>query len=345
MLAEKQNPVLHGNTSHTTDYEPTFSKNTAFNKNFGIRAGTVCQGSDIRLSNARDPLTHASSHKRGSLDSIRLDELAVPNDNTVLNANTRRHGLLAKLAGGTTRFLRADGSWSALSVGQPQLRTAVAEASVTIQKSTRAYITLPGGDYGLFGIKIKSTNSSFVKFGGFADNKVPTLYTPIKGQFANTSTRGICTAYIQQKYIQASGEVFWYMALREITTKQILAQFCAPNHPCMMQNIPPEDYAHPWLDGFNPEFHEVVVINPDANKLENIRQLRETTNRTILEVIEQEYDINDTVEMPWPNVPITIGLPPEWEEKQMGEDIIPIKKITKQTIYMRTATLKLKKGV
>lgn len=33
--------------------EPAFIKNTAFNKNFGSSAGTVCQGNDGRLSNAR----------------------------------------------------------------------------------------------------------------------------------------------------------------------------------------------------------------------------------------------------------------------------------------------------
>ena len=33
--------------------EPAFTKNTAFNKNFGTAAGTVCQGNDGRLSNAR----------------------------------------------------------------------------------------------------------------------------------------------------------------------------------------------------------------------------------------------------------------------------------------------------
>ena len=32
--------------------EPAFTKNNAFNKNFGTAAGTVCQG-DSRLSNAR----------------------------------------------------------------------------------------------------------------------------------------------------------------------------------------------------------------------------------------------------------------------------------------------------
>lgn len=33
-------------------------KNTAFNKNFGSSADTVCQGNDSRLSDARTPLAH-----------------------------------------------------------------------------------------------------------------------------------------------------------------------------------------------------------------------------------------------------------------------------------------------
>ena len=38
--------------------ENSFSKNTAFNKNFGTTAGTVCEGNDSRLSNARTPTAH-----------------------------------------------------------------------------------------------------------------------------------------------------------------------------------------------------------------------------------------------------------------------------------------------
>lgn len=41
--------------------EPAFAKNTAFNKNFGSAADTVCEGDDVRLSNARTPTSHASS--------------------------------------------------------------------------------------------------------------------------------------------------------------------------------------------------------------------------------------------------------------------------------------------
>ena len=48
-----------GNHAHSGTYEPAFSKNTAFNKNFGSAAGDVCQGNDSRLSNARTPTSHS----------------------------------------------------------------------------------------------------------------------------------------------------------------------------------------------------------------------------------------------------------------------------------------------
>ncbi len=56
---------------------------------------------------------HASSHQSGGADAIKLDDLSDPDDNTDLNASTSKHGLLPKLGGGSTDFLRADGSWEA----------------------------------------------------------------------------------------------------------------------------------------------------------------------------------------------------------------------------------------
>ncbi|MGC9423857.1 hypothetical protein [Vibrio sp.] len=43
-------PATYPPATHTHNYEPAFSKNTAFNKNFGTTAGTVCQGNDTRLN-------------------------------------------------------------------------------------------------------------------------------------------------------------------------------------------------------------------------------------------------------------------------------------------------------
>ena len=45
-------------TASDVGAEPAFTKNTAFNKNFGTISGTVCQGNDSRLSDARTPKTH-----------------------------------------------------------------------------------------------------------------------------------------------------------------------------------------------------------------------------------------------------------------------------------------------
>lgn len=58
-IANKSNP--HGVTAVQTGAEPAFTKNTAFNKNFGTDVDTVCEGNDSRLSNTRTPTSHASA--------------------------------------------------------------------------------------------------------------------------------------------------------------------------------------------------------------------------------------------------------------------------------------------
>ena len=44
------------------NFEPKFDKNTGFNKDFGNTAGTVTEGNDPRLSDARTPLPHSHPH-------------------------------------------------------------------------------------------------------------------------------------------------------------------------------------------------------------------------------------------------------------------------------------------
>jgi len=80
--------------------------------NVGTIAGTVAAGNDSRLSDARSPTAHSSTHQSGGADAIKLDDLAAPDDNTDLDATTSAHGLLPKLGGGTADFLRADGTWA-----------------------------------------------------------------------------------------------------------------------------------------------------------------------------------------------------------------------------------------
>jgi len=80
---------------------------------YGSAVNTACVGNDARLSDARTPTTHATSHASGGGDALQLDNLSAPDDNTDLDASLTRHGLLPKLGGGTTNFFRADGTWAA----------------------------------------------------------------------------------------------------------------------------------------------------------------------------------------------------------------------------------------
>ena len=64
------------------------------------------------LPDAHHAQLHQAAHNSAGGDALKLDDLATPDDNTDLNASATRHGLLSKLPGGTTNFLREDGTWS-----------------------------------------------------------------------------------------------------------------------------------------------------------------------------------------------------------------------------------------
>jgi hypothetical protein len=81
--------------------------------NAKITDATLIDTGDSRLSDSRDPTAHNTSHQNGGADQIRIDNFQEGEDNTDLDSSTGRHGLLPKLGGGSTNFLRADGSWAA----------------------------------------------------------------------------------------------------------------------------------------------------------------------------------------------------------------------------------------
>ncbi|MCU0913029.1 MAG: hypothetical protein MUC88_00525 [Planctomycetes bacterium] len=88
-------------------------------RQLGTGATDACAGNDSRLSDARTPTTHATSHKSGGGDSIKLDELAAPTDVTTLNATIGAHGLLPKLSGSSMDGLRGDGTWGSVGTTSP----------------------------------------------------------------------------------------------------------------------------------------------------------------------------------------------------------------------------------
>jgi hypothetical protein len=62
-------------TYFDTLYKATFSENTAFNKSFGTTAGTVTEGNDSRLNDARTPTSHGNeAHSSTFVTDTELDD-------------------------------------------------------------------------------------------------------------------------------------------------------------------------------------------------------------------------------------------------------------------------------
>lgn len=78
--------------------EPSFAKNTAFNKNFGNTEGTVTQGNDLRLSDTRTPSDATVTYAKLAND--------LTSRNTVAAANIdwNAGGVFTKTITGTTTF-------------------------------------------------------------------------------------------------------------------------------------------------------------------------------------------------------------------------------------------------
>ena len=86
----------------------------------GTISGTAFLDEDNMASDSATKVASQQSIK-AYIPTVKLDDFAAPDDNTDLDATTLRHGLLPKLGGGTTNFLRADGTWNAVATTSTKL--------------------------------------------------------------------------------------------------------------------------------------------------------------------------------------------------------------------------------
>lgn len=106
-------PTTHTRTLPGANAAGYLTNNGTGTESWSSANAIVALSTDSRLSDARTPTAHATSHKSGGSDVVLLDELGAPTDILTLNASLTAHGLLPKLPGGTTTFLRADGTYAA----------------------------------------------------------------------------------------------------------------------------------------------------------------------------------------------------------------------------------------
>ena len=232
-------------------------------------------------------------------------------------------------------------------VSQAKLKTS--QGSVNVQGS-QANIALPGGEYGFYPqTKTSSANLLYEVLASIAGGDGTAGSTSyITNIFLGCENVAIGTGYAQQRYVTSSGEVFWIFVLRDKITKDIKAMYQAPDHPCFGNGGKPLLVSHPF-GSYDPETQEIIVINPTHAEVEAMKKMGERgedePDKDLLEVIMEEYELDETSKPVWPKIPVTVRLPKDYEIKQMGESVVPIKKIIPQPVGILCKSLKKKEMI
>ncbi|MFZ5805847.1 MAG: hypothetical protein ACOY3I_01375 [Verrucomicrobiota bacterium] len=172
------------------------SANRTFSVNFGSSAGTVCEGNDTRLSNARTPTTHASTHVTGGSDVI-ADAVASGNSGLMSGTDkTKLDNCREKLTANRTYYVATTGSDSndGLSAGSPFL---------TIQKAVDTAADL---DLGSYAVTIQLADGTYTSGSIYLKNLTGRGSVIIQGNSTTpsnvivTTSSGVVTIYAYYCY-------------------------------------------------------------------------------------------------------------------------------------------------
>jgi len=240
-------------------------------------------------------------------------------------------------------------------VTQAKLKSTTQSQSFDMSEGTHHKFTLTGGEY-CFRPTIKGEDGWVML--DDADCVIGAAYTTII-QLYNANAALKRFGYVLHRYIQASGEVYWIFILRDKETKKIVGVSCAPDHPCMGNGGKPLLMPHPFTE-FDPENQEIIVINPSQEEIREMKQKcivddEEKPNKDLSELFIPERDeqgikiadpiyiIDEESESDWPTIPVTVGLPPDWQEAYLERrPVTPIKKVIPKLDYILCRSLKLR---
>jgi len=196
-----------------------------------------------------------------------------------------------------------------LSISQAKLKTATGEVFHT--GTTGEEITLPGGEYGFYPqIKMDATDGYYhratlcgrvVEGSGVCYGWLS--YKTNIHLSANAGGGSTRTIYAKQRYITSSGKDHWIFLLiaktdlydeqGRLTHKKgdLIAGYQAPDHPCANQGGATEiEIPHPF-NSYDPEKHEIVLVD---NEILNTIRERVNRRRSLLTIINEDCVIDDT---------------------------------------------------
>lgn len=197
-----------------------------------------------------------------------------------------------------------------------KIKKSVSEYSTDIPSEGIGLVNLPDNYYCFFP-KVKGELSVPV-FSSFYITTTATYQSP-DARFTNGDLIEARTAYTNTYYLSASGEVAWLFIMRDRETKEIESMGYLSDHPCFGTGIEPKDYPHPFrlwngegerMAGlYDPNVHEIVVVNPLLEDTERYKKEAIQQRKSPLEIIKENYEIDEDSSPPWPNKKVSIGLP------------------------------------
>jgi len=260
-----------------------------------------------------------------------LEWATIPEDPAAGTAGLRTLGTGALQAlPGNTSIIPADGT-----ITQAKLKTSTGSV-----QASATNVTLPGGEYGFYPQYIATVATDvYIAKSGTSGSYVTNI-----GYVGGADV----TRYFKQRYVTSSGEVFWVFILRAIVdytetdtigelverkAGDILSMYQAPDHPCFGNGGKPLLVSHPF-GSYDPLTQEIIVINPSHEEVEKMKKMGERgedeADKDLLEVIKENYEIDEASEPAWPTIPVTVGLPKDYEIMAMGHKVTPIKKVIPQ---------------
>lgn len=181
------------------------------------------------------------------------------------------------------------------TTNQSLLKTAT--GSVFTTSATLENITLPGGEYGFYP-QVKCDNSV-----GLIDAKIAYEGAAIGSSYvtnialAYPAGGGVSSAFAQQRYVTASGKSYWVFLLYDKKVQKIISGYAAPDHPSYGNGDDADIIPHPfanYLQSSLPENLDIILLDIGSTL---VAQERATKQRDILQVIREDFNIDDNQEI------------------------------------------------
>ena len=283
--------------------------------------------------------------------------IGCPSDPAAGTAGLRTLGTTAiKACAGNDARLSDARPPTSTSVGTGHLKTSTQSQNYDIASGASHKFTLTGGQYCLWYTCKGEGGGVGTQTGGRSN--VTGDYATVVSLYNNYGSPAF--GYVVHRYITSSGEVNWFFVLRDKATKEIIGMSIAPDHPCFGNGGKPLLVSHPF-GNYDESKHEIIVINPslaeiEQMELETIVDDETKPDKDLLEVITENYEIDENSSPAWPNIPVTVGLPKHIKDKKTGKKVLadyrfmgkddvvePIKKKIPKPDYIEVKSLKRKK--